>query len=199
MTSLSFLNLSNNGFHSSIPAEFKNLSLLMDLDLHSNMLTGHLNVIFSKESQSPLGQFNSIDLSNNMFSGPIDNNIGERPAMDSIKSLILSHNPLSGSIPESVGKLSELQVLKLVGNGLSGKIPVELGNSEKLTTILLSRNKLRGTIPKEVLNLNNLREFNVSRNLLSGRIPPHKTKFPVSAFLDNHGLCGAPLPPCKHS
>ncbi|TQD92724.1 hypothetical protein C1H46_021649 [Malus baccata] len=34
MTRLSFLNLSNNGFHSSIPAEFRNLSLLMDLDLH---------------------------------------------------------------------------------------------------------------------------------------------------------------------
>lgn len=126
-----------------------------------------------------------------------DENIGERPAMVSIKSLILSHNPLSGSIPKSMGELSELQVLKLVGNGLSRKIPLELGNGEKLTTILFSRNRLRGSIPKEVLNLKNLREFDVSGNFLTGMIPPHKTTFPISAFLGNHGLCGALLPSCK--
>jgi Leucine-rich repeat (LRR) protein len=198
ITSLSFLNLSNNGFHSSIPVEFKNLSLLMDLDLHSNKFSGHLNVIFSKEVQDPLGHFNSIDLSYNMFTGPIDDDIGERPAMSSISSLVLSHNTLGGSLPKSIGKMRELQVLKLVNTGLSGMIPEELGDAKELSTILLSRNKLTGAIPEIVLNLKELKQFDVSSNRLRGRIPPHKAIIPASAFKNNPGLCGTPLPPCKH-
>ncbi|KAA8533171.1 hypothetical protein F0562_033296 [Nyssa sinensis] len=63
--------------------------------------------------------------------------------------LVLSHNPLGGSIPKSMGKLSGLQVLKLVNNGLTGRIPVELGNAKELTEILLSRNNLSGSIPEQ--------------------------------------------------
>jgi Leucine-rich repeat (LRR) protein len=197
MTRLSFLNLSNNGFHSSIPVEFKNLSLLMDLDIHSNKFSGRLNVIFSKEAQDPLGHFNSIDLSSNMFTGPVDDDIGERPAMASIHSLILSDNTFRGPLPKSVGKLGELQVLKLVNTGLSGTIPVELGDAKELSTILLSKNKLTGAIPEIVLNLKELKQFDVSSNKLRGRIPPHKAIIPASAFKNNPGLCGPPLPPCK--
>ncbi|GJS35950.1 probable leucine-rich repeat receptor-like protein kinase [Tanacetum coccineum] len=40
MTNLILLNLSNNGFSNAIRSEFKNLSLLTDLDLHSNNFTG---------------------------------------------------------------------------------------------------------------------------------------------------------------
>ncbi|KAB1204489.1 LRR receptor-like serine/threonine-protein kinase GSO1 [Morella rubra] len=69
----------------------------------------------------------------------------------------------------------------------------------ELTKLLLSRNKLTGAIPGKVLNLKKLREFDVSGNRLSGKIPPHKAIIPASAFWGNPGLCGAPLPPCKHS
>ncbi|GFY80315.1 hypothetical protein Acr_01g0001240 [Actinidia rufa] len=199
MTNLSFLNLSNNGFFSSVPEEFKNLSLLMDLDLHSNKLSGHLDTIFSKNVHEPLGHFNSIDLSNNMFTGSIDADVGEKPVMASIVSLVLSHNPLGGSIPKSLGKLSGLEVLKLRGNGLSGTIPMELGNAKELEIIVLSDNNLSGEIPEKLLNLEGLREFDVSGNRLSGKIPPHKAIIPVSGFMGNPGLCGSPLPPCKHS
>jgi Leucine-rich repeat (LRR) protein len=134
-----------------------------------------------------------------MFTGPIDENLGDRPALASITSLVLSDNQLGGSIPKSLGKLNGLQVLELVGDELSGRIPAELGDAKELTTILLSRNKLSGAIPGKVMNLKKLREFDVSRNRLSGKIPPHKAIIPASAFLDNPGLCGAPLPSCKHS
>ncbi|KAL6224533.1 hypothetical protein ACLB2K_003388 [Fragaria x ananassa] len=113
--------------------------------------SGPLDSILSKQSQDPLGQFKSIDLSNNMFTGPIDEHIGEEPAMASIKSLILSSN------------------------------------------------KLTGTIPKQVLDFKDLQELNLSKNQLHGVIPPHKASFPASAFMDNPGLCGAPLSPCNHS
>ncbi|KAL9327100.1 hypothetical protein ACSQ67_007745 [Phaseolus vulgaris] len=199
MTRLSFLNLSNNEFHSSIPVAFKGLSSLMDLDLHSNKLTGSLRVVFEKEVQFSLGHFNSLDLSNNKFCGPIDDNIGQKASMSSIIYLALSHNPLGGSIPKSIGKLRELEILDLEDCELSGNIPEELGDAETLTKINLSKNKLSGSIPEKVLNLKKLEEFDVSRNRLRGRIPPHKAMFPISAFVGNRGLCGPPLPPCKLS
>ncbi|GLT39205.1 hypothetical protein SLA2020_134110 [Shorea laevis] len=198
MTHLFFLNLSNNGFHSSIPAEFKNLLWLSDLDLHSNKFSGHLDTIFSQKA-SILGHFNSIDVSNNIFSDPIEANIGERPAMDSITSLILSNNPLGGSIPKSLGNLSQLQVLEMENDGLSGPIPVELGNAIELTTILLAGNKLSGAIPGNVLNLTRLKVFNGSDNKPCGMSPPHKANIPASSFQNNTCLCGAPLTPCENA
>ncbi|KAI3451026.1 hypothetical protein Pfo_007691 [Paulownia fortunei] len=132
-----------------------------------------------------------------MFRGPIDDKIGDEAVMEFVESLILSHNPLRGHIPKSLGKLSYLEELELVETGLSGEIPKELGNAKTLKTILLSDNNLSGEIPKEVLNLEYLQNFNVSGNRLGGKIPPHKPVIPVSSFARNPGLCGAPLPPCS--
>uniref|UniRef100_A0A803L7E9 Uncharacterized protein n=1 Tax=Chenopodium quinoa TaxID=63459 RepID=A0A803L7E9_CHEQI len=134
-----------------------------------------------------------------MFIGPIDKNVGNKLAMDSVTSLILSNNPLGGLIPKSVGNLTRLQVLEMVRNRLTGTIPEEIGNAKELKTIKLSRNYLSGNIPKNVINLENLAVFEVIRNKLNGKIPAHKNKFPASAFFGNPGLCGAPLPLCKHS
>ncbi|XP_044469864.1 probable leucine-rich repeat receptor-like protein kinase At1g68400 [Mangifera indica] len=138
-------------------------------------------------------------MSSEPFKYPIEDNIGGIPTMTSIKSLILSHNPVGGPIPKSFGKLNELQVLELEGNDLSGNKPVELVDAKELTTILLSKNKLSGNFPKTVMNLKRLQNFNVSRNSMSGRVPHHNAGIPASAFKDNPGLCGSPLPPCKCS
>uniref|UniRef100_A0A6N2N3U3 Leucine-rich repeat-containing N-terminal plant-type domain-containing protein n=1 Tax=Salix viminalis TaxID=40686 RepID=A0A6N2N3U3_SALVM len=89
--------------------------------------------------------------------------MGERPAMASISSLILSHNPFRGPLPKSVGKLRELQVLKLV---ILGCLEYTSG-------------------AETVLNLKELKQFDVSSNKLRGRIPPHKAILPVSAFKNN--------------
>ncbi|KAL4569006.1 hypothetical protein LXL04_024632 [Taraxacum kok-saghyz] len=173
MTNLMTLNLSNNRFTNAIPAEFKNLSVLMDLDLHSNNFSGDINTIFKKIAGAALGNFNSIDVSYNSFSGPINN--GDESAMDLVVSLVLSHNPIGGMIPEWLSRRTQLE------------------------RILISNSKLIGNIPEELLDLKNLKDFDVSENRLIGEIPGHKTSIPASAFSGNPGLCGTPLPPCKHS
>ncbi|XP_021775210.1 LRR receptor-like serine/threonine-protein kinase GSO1 [Chenopodium quinoa] len=108
-----------------------------------------------------------------MFTGPLDEDIGKKPTIAYIQSMKLSNNPLGGTIPKSLGKLIELEVLEMSGNNISG------------------------SIPKKVLNLEKLQVLDVSNNQLSGRIPPHNTSFLASAFSGNPGLCGAPLPPYK--
>ncbi|PWA82837.1 GYF-like protein [Artemisia annua] len=157
LTNLMLLNLSNNGFSNAIPLEFKNLSKLTDIDLHSNNFSGDINFIF-KKNVPEFGAFISIDLSYNSFSGPIKV-IGDEPATGSIVSLVLSHNPIGGTIPKSLSNVTEL------------------------SRLLISKNNLVGEIPKELLNKESLKELDVSGNRLTGEIPVHNASFPTSAFL----------------
>ncbi|KAI3948533.1 hypothetical protein MKW92_018102 [Papaver armeniacum] len=193
MRELFFLNLSNNGFHSAIPIEFKTISYL---DLHSNNFTGGLDYIFAKTSDGGQG-YRLLDLSDNMFAGPIDEDIGNLSAIQAVESLILSNNPLGGSIPKSLGKMYRLTTLKLENNGLTGTIPAELSNSTWLESIVLSNNNLTGGIPSGLMNLRLFKELDVSHNMLTGEIPPHNATIPAASFEGNAGLCGSPLPPCK--
>lgn len=59
----------------------------------------------------------------------------------------LSHNNLSGPIPESMSLLSKLKILKLEVNQLSGEIPQELGKLENLLIANVSYNRLVGRLP----------------------------------------------------
>uniref|UniRef100_A0A803KVC4 non-specific serine/threonine protein kinase n=1 Tax=Chenopodium quinoa TaxID=63459 RepID=A0A803KVC4_CHEQI len=194
MSDLWYLNISCNKFYSTIPKEFKNLVSITDLDLHSNNFSGPLDFIFDKNVDGPLGHYNSIDVSRNKFTGPIDKNVGNKLAVNTISSLILSNNPLGGRIPKSIGNLTQLRMLEMVRDKLSGTIPEEISNADTLRIINFSRNYLTGRIPKKVINLEWLEEFKVIRNKLSGEIPAHKANFSASAFFGNPGLCGVPLP-----
>lgn len=85
--------------------------------------------------------------------------------------------------------------LDLHSNQLDGTIPSTLGNLTNLHSLDLSRNMLSGQIPPALGDLKNLTHFNVSYNNLSGPIPSTESiqKFDSSAFSHNPGLCGPPL------
>lgn len=89
--------------------------------------------------------------------------------------------------------MTYLKILDLHQNHLNGSIPPGLGNLSKLQMLDLSQNSLSGSIPSSLGNLRNLTHFNLSSNNLSGTIPSTIQHFGVSAFLNNTGLCGAPL------
>ncbi|ONK69476.1 uncharacterized protein A4U43_C05F23350 [Asparagus officinalis] len=174
MTNLSNLNLSNNALESAIPEEFMNLTLLLTVDLHANKFTGPIRPVLAKKTSDPLGHYDSIDLSKNMFTGGIDGDMGGLPAMDSLTAFDVSYNPLlGGKIPKSMGNLQNLAVVRMAGDGLTG------------------------TIPAGVLNIPSLAVFDVSYNRLRGMIPAHNASLSAGGFKGNPGLCGAPLPPCK--
>ena len=90
---------------------------------------------------------------------------------DNVTGLVLDSNNLTGSIPSSLGGLSELQTLTLSENQLSGSIPAELGNASKLVFVALWDNDLTGSIPSELGNLSALRSLRLEQNQLSGSIP----------------------------
>ncbi|KAG0452982.1 hypothetical protein HPP92_025646 [Vanilla planifolia] len=71
----------------------------------------------------------------------------------SLTSLILENNLLSGKIPDSLGKLSKLQILILNNNFLSGSIPDSLSSLLNLNDIQLASNHLTGQIPARLFQV----------------------------------------------
>ena len=65
----------------------------------------------------------------------------------------LNNNKLSGSIPSSLGSLTNLRFLELAGNNLNGSIPSSLGNLTNLLYLELDGNHLSGSIPSSLGNL----------------------------------------------
>ncbi|CDP11199.1 unnamed protein product [Coffea canephora] len=91
---------------------------------------------------------------------------------------------LIGTIPTSLGNLTNLTVLHLYDNQLSGSIPEELGNLELLTDLELDRNELNGSIPKSFGDLSNLEFVFFRENQLSGSIPEELGKLAKLAVME---------------
>ena len=81
-----------------------------------------------------------------------------------VDSLILEENDMSGTIPTSLGNLTDLLMLDLSDNELSGVIPAELGNLVSLVTLDLSNNELSGEIPFAVISLPSIQTLDLSGN-----------------------------------
>ncbi|CAN1218985.1 Leucine-rich repeat receptor-like serine/threonine-protein kinase SKM1 [Linum perenne] len=78
---------------------------------------------------------------------------------------------LTGSIPETIGSLSNLRYLDLGGNVLVGKIPISITNVSGLESLTLATNQLVGQIPKQLGKLKNLKWIYLGYNNFSGEIP----------------------------
>lgn len=91
---------------------------------------------------------------------------------NTVTSLVLSRNQLSGSFPEEMNSLTNLKYFNLSVNNLHGDIPDWLGNFGQLRQISLSENNLTGTIPSALGSLSNLTQLMLHFNDLSGIIPP---------------------------
>ncbi|MEZ4899079.1 MAG: cohesin domain-containing protein [Saprospiraceae bacterium] len=88
-----------------------------------------------------------------------------------VLSVDLNTNNLQGTIPASIGTLSNLEALGLGGNGIGGIIPDQIGDLSKLHTLELSGDQLQGVIPDGLRNLTNLTFINLGANQLTGTIP----------------------------
>ncbi|CAI5464451.1 unnamed protein product, partial [Closterium sp. Yama58-4] len=82
----------------------------------------------------------------------------------------LSHNSLTGSIPNRISNLSPLVYLSLAKNNLTGPIPNSISKLDRLTYVSLASNDLTGPIPNSISMLSQLTYLNLSSNSLSGPV-----------------------------
>ncbi|KAL3748705.1 hypothetical protein ACJRO7_009874 [Eucalyptus globulus] len=187
LTKLEHLDVSSLNVSAPVPDAVANLSSLTSLILYNCYLQGTFpTTIFelprlqllhlgdNPELAGHLPEFHlgspikSLSLPWTNFSGSIPSSIGN---LTQLTMLNFQHNKLSGEIPASLGNLIQLSYLDLGMNLLSGEIPASLSNLTNLTALYLRENQLTGQIPAEITGLTQLIDLDLSHNRLTGSIP----------------------------
>ncbi|KAJ4755092.1 Leucine-rich receptor-like protein kinase family protein [Rhynchospora pubera] len=164
-TNFTTLDLSNNLFSGDIPPGFISdlPATLTGLDLSHNNLSGD----FSRYNMGRCINLAQLDLSYNILSGP-----GLSVSLSKCSQLAwldLSGNNFAGEMPTFWGNLTKLKTLVLSDNGFSGSIPAELGLlCGSINYLDLSGNNLTGGLPSSFISCSSLETINLSGNQLSG-------------------------------
>ncbi|KAL6328772.1 hypothetical protein AAG906_003789 [Vitis piasezkii] len=188
LSSLRWLNISNNQFSGSLNWSFSTMEDLEVLDAYNNNFTALL-----PQAVLSLKKLRYLDLGGNFFYGKIPKIYGGLAALEylslagndlrgkipielgnltSLKEIYLGYyNSFTDGIPSEFGKLINLVHMDLSSCELDGHIPEELGNLKSLNTLFLHINQLSGSIPNRLGNLTSLVNLDLSNNALTGEIP----------------------------
>ncbi|RVW80333.1 Leucine-rich repeat receptor protein kinase MSL1 [Vitis vinifera] len=177
ITSLSVIDLSHNGFNSTIPHWLFQMRNLVYLDLSSNNLRGSILEAFANgtyierlRNMDSLCNLKTLILSQNVLNGEITELIDVLSGCNSswLETLDLGFNDLGGFLPHFLGKLYNLKFLWLWDNSFVGSIPSSIGNLSYLEELYLSDNAMNGTIPEALGRLSKLVAIEISENPLTG-------------------------------
>jgi Leucine-rich repeat (LRR) protein len=135
LTSLEFLQLRDNHLTGELPRAMHKLCSLNHIDLSMNHLFGDTAV--AKNMFLCMKQLQIIDFSFNNFTGSLS---GWLEDLTSVTSLDISNNLLSGNLPENIGKLlPNLTYLDLSSNIIKGMLSeVHFDNISSLEILILA-------------------------------------------------------------
>ncbi|XP_020203128.1 receptor-like protein EIX1 [Cajanus cajan] len=187
LSQIHFLDLSRNNLSGGIPTCLGNFTAMMEREITTS------GIVKGRKITSTEAYFSIYD-SNVLLTWKSQDYVFWNPDI-LLKSIDLSSNDLTGTIPKEIGYLVGLVSLNLSRNKLDGEIPTEIGNLSWLDFIDLSRNEFFGKIPFTLSKIDRLGVLDLSNNDLSGRIPweGHLETFDASSFEGNVELCGEPL------
>ncbi|KAG6696148.1 hypothetical protein I3842_09G132800 [Carya illinoinensis] len=153
------------------------------------------------EYLSRLYRLKNLNFGFNNFNGEIPSSLG---LLSKLRGLFLIGNRFTGAIPQSLSNLSSLERIGLAFNEFSGYIPPSLFNISTLQAIDLGDNKLLGPMPSILFNMPSLQSIDLSSNELSGRLPKDTfNHLPNLQWLElSHNIFYGGLPStlfsCKH-
>ncbi|KAK4275991.1 hypothetical protein QN277_018995 [Acacia crassicarpa] len=160
LSELQYLELDNNKFSGQVPLSLSNTSIIF-LDLSFNMLQGNLPI--------PFFGAHFFSVSNNKFSGDVNSFLFCNAS--SLEILNLSHNNLSGPIPQCLVVLPNLSVLDLQMNVFSGTLPNKFSKNNVLQTLHFNSNRLNGSLPLSLSHCTKLEIFDVGHNKIRDIFP----------------------------
>ncbi|XP_015962722.3 receptor-like protein EIX2 isoform X3 [Arachis duranensis] len=159
-----YLNISHNCFRGKFEGPIlpaPDIFLFLSIDLSFNLFEGPIPAFLSTASQTFLSN-NSFSIANPLLCA---NSTKYMTFMD------LSNNDLRGELSDCWRGFESLVVLDLSNNQFYGDMPKSLGSLRNIKSIHLGGNNFSGEIPSSLNNCTQLQVFDVAGNKLSGTIP----------------------------
>ncbi|KAK6120239.1 hypothetical protein DH2020_045930 [Rehmannia glutinosa] len=201
------LDLSNNNYSSSLPANIGNfLTRAFFFSVANNKIIGTIPLSLCNASRLQI-----LDLSNNSLHGTIPfcllestvrvlnlrrNNLGGDipdafPIGCGLETLDFSWNVLQGKIPKSLARCTGIHVLNLGNNVLDDTFPCWLKNLSRLRVLVLRFNKLHGNISclaeLDSKTWPNFQIINIASNNFNGVLPANLFRNLMALMLDEGG------------
>ncbi|KAF5450561.1 hypothetical protein F2P56_030896 [Juglans regia] len=176
ISSLRTLNLAENQLVGGIPKYFWNLCALEYLTLSYNNLNGSLYEFMSNESSCLVDSLQDFHISNNRFIGSLPESIGN---LSNLQTLDVAQNSLTGVITEAhFSNLTKLKMLYLYSNSLILRFSYNWVPPFQLYSIYLSSCKLGSAFPKWLQSQKNYYQLYISDAGISDIIPAWFWNFP---------------------
>ncbi|MDP4276347.1 MAG: T9SS type A sorting domain-containing protein [Bacteroidota bacterium] len=135
----------------------------------------------------------------NWLTGPVSSWAGVVVTNNRVTELAFECNNMIGTIPASIGNLTELTKLQLNGDDspetyvdLHGTVPAELWNCTKLNRLQIKFTNITGPLPAGIEKLTALQEINFQKTKLGCEIPAEIFNLPslTKAYLHQSNFTG---------
>lgn len=194
-TKLRRLILPNNNLSGNLPDNIGNLTELRELSFGGylgNQLTGDIPISFGN-----LTNLTTLSLSNNQFTGTLDN-LG---TLVNLTSFSASNNQFTGGIPASFMNMTELTIFMVDNNNLTGEIPSWIATSYiNLNYLFLGNNNFTGNVPSNLGQLSKVTQIDIASNpLLTGDITTIFETTPMLKYLNIAGTKTSQIKPNNNS
>lgn len=100
-----------------------------------------------------------------------------------VSVISIQKQPLGGTLPDEIGKLTGLSVFDIEHSELFGPIPSSIADIKNLLAIDLNDNKMTGSLPDSIYTLTGLQQLDLDKNAFTGTLSPEISKMTSLRFL----------------